>query len=982
MLNLKSKKRQQGIALIFALAMLSLLLIMGMGFATNSIFVQKAAYNSSNTTSARLLCQSAVSRVLALLQLQISLYGETIDFSYDNWSANSGDKDMLDHLTTKIGDASIYTWNNSQPVTWEYIKTNDGSTDRLIGRFAYVVVPVGGINPAAVVKSGTREEAPVSATVTERRVGASVDEINIMAVSPGDIVASATPGVNQVSAGKFNYVATASSSPAGKLPGTAPNGYWTSHANMFTLMGITSGSLKSKFLKWFVVGAAGAFAQREACWVDRNGNGVMDSVTGTNDELFHRFNIYTRAPATSWDAFTATDSEKVINANLLCDANDDNVPEVLPTPYPPPPAAFPAANDGLGIPWLAFFGYDKNGVVDETGPLKGTFPNVTAIRHQIAANLIDYCDSNTTNPTYDTKNCSRSTWLNSGVAYDPLYTGNEITPYINEVGFNMHVAAVRTDKKTVTITFTPEIELEAINIYNATNTNIWMSARYSLDYKTVVNGVTTAYTGASTVSAFTALTWAAAGGPRYAKINFNGTAITKTITVTSGSSPVISVTECKLNVDKAVLSTSNSGTNNVDCSLIKKSSSAWTMINNWISSGTASDIPNNAPPTEFSIAFQTNDPRQNLNPGDWSTTETAFAAIAPVSAPYASVGTLGTKNIFNGVAVDPSAPSADKDLEIVTEPAFNPGAAVGLQRLSTAYIRNSVMLSPWELGFIHRGVAWQTLNLKEYDPNKANKFVAANVPNTTYPYNRIPGGGAYSDPVNGGGDANILNQIKMGNATFLGNLTSNNKININSTYVDSDTHNNITLQALLSNIRIGNNPANIGIAAGDAEGSKVVPSIEMYNVINGIMNRTGMDYVTRAEVANAMYCAGPSSFKRALSESVCGIVQNTDAKQEELIGKFINLCDVGGKNNYFYVIITAQAIKDIGGPSTGAGFTISKRKGSNLYSTACKQGTFDFDNTNGIYYDEITAEQKVRLLVFADPNDSCKCKVLSYEFIE
>ncbi len=970
MLNLKSKKRQQGIALIFALAMLSLLLIMGMGFATNSIFVQKAAYNSSNTTSARLLCQSAVSRVLALLQLQISLYGETIDFSYDNWSANSGDKDMLDHLTTKIGDASIYTWNNSQPVTWEYIKTNDGSTDRLIGRFAYVVVPVGGINPAAVVKSGTREEAPVSATVTERRVGASVDEINIMAVSPGDIVASATPGVNQVSAGKFNYVATASSSPAGKLPGTAPNGYWTSHANMFTLMGITSGSLKSKFLKWFVVGAAGAFAQREACWVDRNGNGVMDSVTGTNDELFHRFNLF-RTTA-QWNAINTA---ALMNSTILCDSSNNGVPDTLPTPYPPPPAAFPGANDGLGIPWLAFFGYDKNGVIDDTGPLKETFPSVSARRRQIAANLIDYSDT-TGVPSHDNVNNPRATWANAG--NDPLYTGDGNTPYINEVGFNVHIAAVRTTATKVTITFTPEIEFEAINIYNATNTNIWMAARYSLDYKTVVNGVTTAYPGASTVSAFTALTWAAAGGPRYAKINFNGTAITNTITVTSGSSPVISVTECKLNVDKAVLSTSNSGTNNVDCSLIKKSSSLWTMISNW----TTATVGATATPSEFSIAFQTNDPRQNLNPGDWSTTETPSAAIAPASAPYASVGTLGTKNIFNGVAVDPSAPSGDKDLEIVTEPAFNPGAAVGLQRLSTAYIRNSVMLSPWELGFIHRGAAWQTLNLKEYDPNKANKFVAANVPNTTYPYNRIPGGGAYSDPVNGGGDANILNQIKMGNATFLGNLTSNNKININSTYVDSDTHNNITLQALLSNIRIGNNPANIGIAAGDAEGSKVVPSIEMYNVINGIMNRTGMDYVTRAEVANAMYCAGPSSFKRALSESVCGIVQNTDAKQEELIGKFINLCDVGGKNNYFYVIITAQAIKDIGGPSTGAGFTISKRKGSNLYSTACKQGTFDFDNTNGIYYDEITAEQKVRLLVFADPNDSCKCKVLSYEFIE
>lgn len=287
------------------------------------------------------------------------------------------------------------------------------------------------------------------------------------------------------------------------------------------------------------------------------------------------------------------------------------------------------------------------------------------------------------------------------------------------------------------------------------------------------------------------------------------------------------------------------------------------------------------------------------------------------------------------------------------------------------------MRSPWELGLIHRAAAWQTINLKEYDPNKGYKFVAANVPDASYPYARIPGGGAYSDPVNGGGDANILNQVKM-----IGTATSNNKININSAYVDSSTGKNITLQALLANIRIGNTFLNVGTAAGDAEGAKIIaPSAGIDNLVLAIMTkRNGMDYLTRAEVANAKTSATATT--NALSNGACGIPQDTDAKQEELIGKFINLTDVGGKNNYFYVIVLAQAIKDVGGPSGGSGFTISKRKGGNLYSAACKLGTFDYDSTNSIYFDEIIAEQKVRLLVFADPSDSYKCKVLSYEFIE
>jgi hypothetical protein len=508
-----------------------------------------------------------------------------------------------------------------------------------------------------------------------------------------------------------------------------------------------------------------------------------------------------------------------------------------------------------------------------------------------------------------------------------------------------------------------------------------MAVRYSFDYKLTVNGVTTAYPGASTLSAFTQLTWPAATLLQYGKVTPSGVPnITRLITVASGSAPVISVTECKLNVDKVVLSTSNTGANNVDCALIKKSSSAWTMINNWTPAVVPplSSLPITLPnPTEFSIAFQTNDPRQNLNPDDWSTTETPFAAIAPASAPYSSVGTLGTKNIFNGVAVDPSSASFDKDLEIVTDPAYNQGAAVGSQSLSTAYIRNNQMRSPWELGLIHRAAAWQTINLKEYDPNKGYKFVAANVPDASYPYARIPGGGAYSDPVNGGGDANILNQVKM-----IGTATSNNKININSAYVDSSTGKNITLQALLANIRIGNTFLNVGTAAGDAEGAKIIaPSAGIDNLVLAIMTkRNGMDYLTRAEVANAKTSATATT--NALSNGACGIPQDTDAKQEELIGKFINLTDVGGKNNYFYVIVLAQAIKDVGGPSGGSGFTISKRKGGNLYSAACKLGTFDYDSTNSIYFDEIIAEQKVRLLVFADPSDSYKCKVLSYEFIE
>ena len=53
--------------------------------------------------------------------------------------------------------------------------------------------------------------------------------------------------------------------------------------------------------------------------------------------------------------------------------------------------------------------------------------------------------------------------------------------------------------------------------------------------------------------------------------------------------------------------------------------------------------------------------------------------------------------------------AADVDKETAHDPAWL-GDAAG-QHVSTAYIRNAPMVSPWEIGLIHRGREWQTLKL-------------------------------------------------------------------------------------------------------------------------------------------------------------------------------------------------------------------------------------------------------------------------------
>ena len=56
-------KNESGVALLFALGILSLLLVLGLAFASNALLAQKVARNNSNRSQAKLLAQSAISRI-------------------------------------------------------------------------------------------------------------------------------------------------------------------------------------------------------------------------------------------------------------------------------------------------------------------------------------------------------------------------------------------------------------------------------------------------------------------------------------------------------------------------------------------------------------------------------------------------------------------------------------------------------------------------------------------------------------------------------------------------------------------------------------------------------------------------------------------------------------------------------------------------------------------------------------------------------
>jgi hypothetical protein len=268
------------------------------------------------------------------------------------------------------------------------------------------------------------------------------------------------------------------------------------------------------------------------------------------------------------------------------------------------------------------------------------------------------------------------------------------------------------------------------------------------------------------------------------------------------------------------------------------------------------------------LSSQVADPRQNLNENDWPPMKVVDPGTGFGSAPYGGGGG-GTPNKVNNFSLFglPSCAntSPDKDRETSPDPV----------NISTAYIRNDVMLSPWELGAIHRGAVWQTINLHKYNPS------------------RVMGGYA-------GGDANILDQIKMTE-----DLEVYGKFNVNcgiKTHEDT-----LYVDAQKESLRL----LTMGITTGTTYEDPIAGGTP------ALIDQTKADTIADSVVNDA-----PGHGKwldRSQIIATPELIKNcsTDAEQEEIAGKFINLCKAGTSDTTIgtsaKIIVLAQAIKDIGG---------------------------------------------------------------------
>ena len=888
-------ENENGMAIVFTIGMITLFLLLALAFITTSIVEKKAAQNYNSLQIARMVVQSGVHRAMATLDFYAADKTENLTNVY-SYNAN-GDHDGLEELLETQVDGITYYSSGDYVLAngphWQYLPEDHGADTPIVSRLAYMVISdLGKLDISACLDSGVNAsllknlDLYKNKSVTESNSANAIDGVECTSIyvsynsarEPYGKPVVGRPGrrmnelflrcINDDHSWFTDNDAKKISPKIANPNGTLePTGSrWPDFDTIFDELTINNDDIKDSFKTFFVVDN---LADAEAFWInDDNGGGVLIK---ENDELFHRFNLM----RSNWDGATV-------------DSFSSSAPRLFSSSL---------ENDNFSIPWLVDWKF-------EGGFGAG---NADTCRNQIIANLIDYNDTNDTAVTdYPGNN-------------PPTYVGLEKIPYINEIRLKIEGSVIETenaeDTESSDYTCTVEIKeakLELVNMYDyppsvtidsaiisISGEYAWTPSPYGdedtapktfQDAEITITSFTTGNYPTSTYSIATAIQLETIAG------NLNEgdeTGLSRSITDFKITNLTVKLTnDLDELYDFANIVNVDTPTSGED--LI----STVTSVDSSVSG-------------ELYFDGQVADPRQNLLSVDWADSEFSSNSAIPVDG-----GGIGIKNIGCDPSVGGNTDSEPSD----PEP----------WQLSTAYIRNAPMQSPWELGLIHRGKAWQTINLKKYNSTEG----------------MTGGGNNYSD-----GDANILDQIKMNSSTEV-----YGKININSNI-------NEILKVLFEKIRVG---SDITSTEGpgtllQANGSNAyeIDSTRASNLADKVLDINGTNkgsvFYTRAQILRSTDGL-PELWNNDLFSTTQ--VQITDAAQEEIIGKFINLTKATSTANSYTVIVVAQTIKDIGGATLNAD---TNNDGTVDKQVSTTTGTYDEDG------DQILATQKILAIVQRNP---------------
>ena len=913
-------RREHGIALLFTLCILSMALITAMIFSSNASTGRKVATAYVDTSAARILADGVVNRaILALMNSDNASYvcsnyntnppnGNASDYAVDwIWKLEKNGTFSFNDGPLRFNKTTYYDRNDSRCPSWEYVYNknaygdSNNSTERIYGRFAYVAI---GQNDQLNPNAiGRRNYDGFDNTIFQKRLGRWTCE-------PQFIFKSARNNWD------YSRIITPDTI-RGKYSG--PEG-WTD-------------------IELFVDDMAGTGSS------PAGGSSADKQLKMMADQYFDV------AGEDEYNKFRA-------DGQAIGDLTKHDL----------------ASGESFRFPLIR---NDWDNI--SLGTVKGAIPwfaNATSAANvnQTVANLINYNASINRAPVTDNDN-----WLTG----EPTYTGNKRTPYINEAHADVAVAGslgIRVPRREVegdppvvrwyvkytdcTYSHQITINVETVNMYPTTGgsdgalavRNPILIGEISYDYQ--VNATSGAWAtqsirfDAGTQWTEIAQSGSDAGYKVYTFMLDNG-AVGSVTTPERGpyDRPMghdadfyeyIRVKNVRLSLDRIVLQ-DNSG-RNADLSLMP------TQLQTGRAFMTAGNGEQVAGSGDFSRHFyfdtQANDPRLNLGRNDWSTPLFSEKENEVGATVGATNSTINRGSYY--------------DNEKRTDPVY-----AGNDSISTAYIRHGQMLSLWELGAIHRGAPWQTINLKCASKNGTKME-------------------AYQT-----GDGHLLDQVALATSTDRANDAVPGLINLNSVASFGGSSAPFAFKALFTNFPVyktfaamNSGSADGGTIVGDAVDSdkngdldadayaKDLSEAVTYAISQGNLPR-------RTAVFPTSYGTG-GQLDKIVKRNV------PDAEAEEIFCRVVNLLKWNKQPlKRATVLVLAQTIKDIGGASlerviSDKDIDVLRDSGIQAYSndaynkvrnldTSMKAATIRSNygtrtvalKTYDNFYDQITGEAKV-----------------------
>ena len=889
---------------MFALGILSLVIVAVLIFSQRAVIDRKVASAYSHYSEAKDLAQSAFGR--ALLQLK-----KNAAFGTGFYSGLAGDNDY-DWLWKLDPEKHILQRDGSCPVRWQYVRDSRG---HIIGRYAYIIIGEKRLNLNAILdhslcSAGTSCDGGAGCLRAQRLGNTAVelqfdpDKFSNVKLAGENLCAEKLQAVT--SGGKIRQY----NSPEDLLTsGLSVSGSWASALNRVNSL--------------FTVSRASSLDESDA-WFggDVNSNGVKDK-----NEYYQRFLL--NKTETQWDAIAEKSGD-----------GDSAVNEILNPSGSGSAVAFyesgvPKASNTAGIPWLN--NWSEN---------SGNWPDNATKGKQIAANLINYCASEDSPVVSDRDPIIPNSEGNDNMPWRdglaPTYTGNKRTWYLNECGLVLEIefqkgAAKKHDVKNgsgvkvgewfsfgdgssknkllIRLYVLPEL----INMFGSDVLDGTYSVEGYLDYEfQFAQNMSSSATGNTTAPFFT--NTSGSGYGTYSEFSIDGTGhqhqtlARKPSTTSCYPTPETSTTyyqtfKVSKSSDKAYVAqrevevpgnfgwstNSPSQADIAGLGLFKVKNikiknfrlmvrRAKTGLKELVDYAQLPDITINAEQTLTAVPADNpvlkkyivaDDPRHNLHAADWAVSDS---------------GTLGSAN--SGVTSSEASWSAENGWDMDKETATDPAN----KSISTAYIRHAPMQSLWELGAIHRAAPWQTINLKK--PGSCSDTLTTNL--TT------AGGGAY-----GKGDFRILDQVTIqGSKTSYVPVGLFGRINL---YAPNTGIRKFTFDSLFRGMpwATDGDYARTTTAALDGTAAQ-----RLADGLGKAFDTSGADHRVLYRRSD-IYQTGSShtDFWNLIEKDPRDgtTALNKDAEQEQLMGRIIGLTTVNSAPDSATVIVLAQSIQDLGG---------------------------------------------------------------------